>query len=359
MLGKQWTQHSILSGARARNIVERGKGHLVKHTALRGWGLRLIMESPPIMLQFALLHFYAAVIVYLWDLNISVGTVILAVTSIGLAFYSCTTVVMMIRGNFPFPTIFSDLLLLMKNLIRFTRVRLRRGTTARSPRIKPPIQRSGFLARIPGMFFGENAHHTVPPASCERYSMTLSNPLFWRQDPLFTPLASTDPAASAGFWLLENSIELSAASAVAAVFSEIQWPSHYHSMTVFHQFHDTYAECFRTSALNETTRLRAVQSAAAYYVVYHTQLIWNISASPEAGVQSISSLSPDLFLQHGVEWGGDDVFEYLLRIEDRSEPVASAQFLSYIAPYWFCGDSDDAIRFRPPRLQALNELIHV
>jgi hypothetical protein len=39
--------------------------------------------------------------------------------------------------------------------------------------------------------------------------------------------------------------------------------------------------------------------------------------------------------------------------------VTSPRFLSYIAPYWFCGDSDSAIRFRPSRLQTLNELIDV
>ena len=76
-------------------------------------------------------------------------------------------------------------------------------------------------------------------------------------------------------------------------------------------------------------------------------------------MESISSFSPDLFLQHGGEWDGDDTFEYLLRIEDRSAPMTSAWFLSYIAPYWFCGDSDATVKFRPNRLQNLNELIDV
>ena len=72
-------------------------------------------------------------------------------------------------------------------------------------------------------------------------------------------------------------------------------------------------------------------------------------------------LPPDLFvyLPSDNKWDGDDVFEYILHIEDRSEPVTSAQFLSYIAPFWFCGDSDAAIKFRPSRLQTLKELIEV
>jgi hypothetical protein len=53
------------------------------------------------------------------------------------------------------------------------------------------------------------------------------------------------------------------------------------------------------------------------------------------------------------------VFEHLLHIKDRSEPGTSARFLSYIAPYWFCGDSDATIRFRPSRLETLPKLIEV
>ena len=313
------------------------------------------------MLQFALILFYAAIIVYFWDLDISVGTVILAVTCIGLAFYTCITVVMMIRGNFPFRTIFSAPPLSAKKPTGFIHVRLRRRITMLLSRIKKTIQQSSSLKTIFRVSAGEDphAHHTTPCAFDKHYPMVLSNAGFWRQDPLFTSPAPKDTAASAGFWLLENSTGFSAASAVAAIFSEIQWPSHYHSMAALYQFRDTYVECFRAPELNKSIRLRALQSAAAYYVLYHTQLIWNILANSEIGAECISSLSPDLFLQHSEEWGGDDVFEYLLRIEDRSAPVTSARFLSYIAPYWFCGDSDAAVKFRPSRLQNLNELIEV
>jgi hypothetical protein len=191
--------------------------------------------------------------------------------------------------------------------------------------------------------------------------MALSNPVFWRDDPLFTTTEQKDVAASAGFWLLENSTDFSAASAVAAVFSKFQWPSHQLSPTALIRFRDTYVECFRAPKLNRSTRLRALQSAAAYYVLYHTQLIWSIWKGLDVEVSSLlSDHPPDLLLhKHSEEWNGDDVFEYLLHIEDRSEPVTSARFLSYIAPYWFCGDSDSAVRFRPSRLQTLYELVAV
>lgn len=116
-------------------------------------------------------------------------------------------------------------------------------------------------------------------------------------------------------------------------------------------------KCFRAPEFKQFTRLKALQSAAVYYVLYHTQHIWNASMG-----KLPPDLLPDLFLYNQnqtTEWNGDDLFEYLPHTKDRSEPVASPRFLSYIAPYWFWGDSDSAIRFRPSWLQTLQEFIDV
>jgi hypothetical protein len=70
VLGKQW----ILYYTRVStwgNIVDRGKERQAKLMGLQKWGLHLIMESLPVMLQFALLLFGIALAVYLWDLNVS------------------------------------------------------------------------------------------------------------------------------------------------------------------------------------------------------------------------------------------------------------------------------------------------
>jgi hypothetical protein len=193
--------------------------------------------------------------------------------------------------------------------------------------------------------------------------MTLSNPAFWRDDPLFTSPIPNNISASAGFWLIENSTDFSAVAAFAAVFSKVQLPSHHRSFTVLIRLRDMYLECFRAPEPEESTRLKALQSAAAYYVLYHTQLIWSTWMSLKVEVEKLPpDLPPDLFLhKHNDEWDGDGVFEYLLHVdaEDRSEPAKSARFLSYIAPYWFCGDSDSTIESRPDRLQTLDKLIEV
>jgi len=374
VLGKQW----ILYYTRVTtwgNIADRGKERQAKLLGLQKWGLRLILDSVPVMLQFSLFLFGAALAVYLWDLEVSVAEVVLVITFFSFAFYVCITVAAMLWGDCPFQT---PLSVLLPEVLRLAKVliapfRSRRWWKRRITSFLPLIEwltKHGHLTNAFGRVFKIFAGGTTFPAPLDGdtpstdYPMTLSNRAFWRDRPLFTSPISKDIAASAGSWLLENSTDFSVAAAVAAVFSEFQWPSHHRSSTALIRLRDMYMECFRVPESRKSAHLEALRSAAAYYVLYHTQLIWSTWKSFEAGAEIEelpSGLPPDLFLQHNDEWGGDDLFEYLLHInvEDRSEPVESARFLSYIAPYWFCGDADAAIRFRPSRLQTLNELIEV
>ena len=372
VLGKQWI-HYYTRATTWGNIVDRGKERQLKLVGLQKWGLHVIMESLPVMLQFSLLLFGAALAVYLWDLNISVAEVISVVTSIGLTFYACIAVAATIWSDCPFQTPLSILLPKLlpwaKEFTQLTRMwlrdRLRRGTTALPLRIKRMIE-DGCTASSLGLVFrkltgGTNTLNNAGEDPQNDHPTTLSNPAFWRQDPLFTSPIPKDVAALAGFWLLENSTDFSVASAVAAVFSEFQWPSHHSSTTALIRLRDAYVECFRAPAFEKSARIRALQSATAYYVLYHTQLIWSTLESLEIEVGKLPpDLPADLFVHlHNDEWDGDDVFEYLLHIEDRSEPGTSARFLSYIAPYWFCGDTSSAIGVRPRRLLTLYELVDV
>ena len=375
VLGKQWI-HYYTRVSTWGNIVDRGRERQAKLLGLQKWGLQLILETLPVMLQFALLLFGIALPVYLWDLDVSASQVVIAITSAGLAFYSCITMAAMTWRDCPFQTPLSILFLEIPSLAKeFTTLALlwlkhrsRRKATILLRQIKQTTKDNylvNSLKRASKIPVSETTFQAPPDEDIPNvdYPITLSNPAFWRQDPLFDSPIRKDIGASAGFWLLENSTDFSAATAVAAVFSEFQWPSHHRSSTALIRLHDTYIGCFRGSESKKYTRIKALQSAAAYYVLYHTQLIWSTWRNLEVETRKLpASLPPDLFLyQHNEEWGGDDVFEYLLHLdaESRLEPVESPRFLSYIAPYWFCGDSDAAIRFQPGRLQTLNELIRV
>ena len=370
VLGKRWILYYTRAMTRG-NIIDRGKEHQAKLAGLRKWRLHLIMELPPLMLQFALLLFGVALVVYLWDLDVSIAGVVLAVTSIGLAFYTCIATIATVYSDCPFKSPLSVLLPKVlpwaKEFTAFARVWLGLKATPLLSQIER-VTGHCLLGRVTKRTFGIQTGETNTPTYSNEgvdddHPVMFSNPAFWRDEPLFTSPIPQDIGASAGFWLLENSTDSSAASAVAAVFPEFQWPSHFPSTTALIRLRDTYVECFREPGVEKSTRLKALQSAAAYYVLRHTQLIW--STSNRFGVEAgrfPPDLPPDLFLHPSTdEWKGEDVFEYLLhiKVEDRSEPVTSARFLSYIAPYWFCGDSDSAMESRPSRLQTLYELIKV
>ena len=316
------------------------------------------MKLLPVLLQLSLLLFAIGLLIYLRDIDPSAEGVILAATFVGLTFYAGIAVAATIWNDCPYQTPLSILLLRIPSWLR--------GIAA-GVHAWPRRWSAALLSRIER---AEEHNYLVAPATENRFLgnaddkdyLRLSNPAFWRQDPLFASPLPMDIAASAGLWLIENSTDYSAASAVAAVFYEIQWPSHRHSTTALIRLRDTYRGRLRAPKSDKLARLQALQSAAAYYVLYHAWLIWNTTKGCEAEVELLpAGLPRDLLLLHkdSEEWHGCDLFEYLLSIEDRSAPVTSARVLSYIAPYWFCGDSDSAIRFRPHRLQNLGELITV
>ena len=369
VLGKQWIVY-YTRVATLGSIVDRGKERQAKFAGFQKWGVHVIMESLPVMLQFVLLLFGVALAVYLWDLNFSAAEAVLAVTSVGLAFYTCITVLATIHNDCPFQTPLSILLpkipMWWKDFAAFVRVRWRRSTTSFRLHVERATEH-GFLKSSVQRTLRihtsgtSTPNHPVRDTPHDGYHMTLSNPTFWRSSPLFTSPIPENIITSAGIWLLENSTDSSAASAVAAVFSDFQLPPRYCSTTALIRLRDAYEECFQAPEFKKPARLRALQSAVAYYVLYHTQLVWYTSNQIRGEVEELPvDLPPDLFLhRHRDKWDGDGVFEHLLRTKDCSDSMKSMRLLSYIAPYWFCGDSDSSVWSRPNRLQTLYELIEV
>ena len=349
VLIKRWILYYGQPSVQEGDIVKRGEERQLKFDILHKWGPGFILELPPVLLQIALLLFDAGLVLYLWDLNPSAASVVLGITLIGLLFYGLITVVGIIRRDWPFQTHASNIFSAVLSLLMLVFGWVWRRFT-------------GFLIR-------SNPKEEVWGSVIERFFSwfpdgedpdSLSNPAFWRSDPLFVPPLTKDTAATAGFWLLENSTDFTSAAAVAAASLEFQWPSNRHSATALLRFRNTYAQCFRAPVPNRSARLQALQSAAAYYVLYHAWLLRSASKGRWINVEGPPpDIPPDLFHLHSEKWGRQDLFVYLLSTEDRSEPVESAQFLSYIAPYWFRRDSNSLVETRPTRLKTLKTLIAV
>ena len=336
---KQWILH-YARGKKAGNIADRGKERQVKFAALHKWKVLVIIDLLPIVLQVSLLFFSTGLSAFTLADNGNNSNDVTNLTIAGMGLYLFTVLVTLWESGRPFQTPVSVLVLLIWGWARES------WSLARSLRsfFRSPTSRIAILNQAEEDPSGGDHH------------MILPNPTSWRNKPLFAPRIREDIATSAAIWLLENSTDLSAAPAVAAAFFEFQWPSHHsHSTTMLTRLRETYTTHLSAHKFDNSTRLKALQSAAAYYVLYHTQLIWDTSKNLRTGLKKLPA---DLFLyEHTKEWGGNGVFEYLLHTQDRSELVTSARFLSYIAPYWFCSDSDSAIRSRSIRLEKLHELI--
>ena len=86
MLGKQWLNHYDSTGMRG-TAIERSQNRQQKLNGIISWYFRYVMESLPLMLQAALLLLGCALSRYLWEVNATVASVVIGVTSFGLISY--------------------------------------------------------------------------------------------------------------------------------------------------------------------------------------------------------------------------------------------------------------------------------
>ena len=86
MLGKQWLNRYNWTDMRG-SAVERSHNRQKKLSGIVAWYFNYVMEALPLMLQAALLLLGCALSRYLWDINTTIASVALGVTSCGVLFY--------------------------------------------------------------------------------------------------------------------------------------------------------------------------------------------------------------------------------------------------------------------------------
>jgi hypothetical protein len=86
MLGKQWLNRYMSTDMRG-TAIERSQNRQQKLNGIVTWCFDYVMESLPLMLQGALFLLGCALSRYLWEINTTVASVILGVTSLGILFY--------------------------------------------------------------------------------------------------------------------------------------------------------------------------------------------------------------------------------------------------------------------------------
>ena len=103
MLGKQWLNQYISIDMRG-SAIERSQNRQRKLDGIVTWYFDYVMESLPLMLQFALLLLGCALSRYLWEIEMTVASVVLGVTAFGLASYAFFIVAGTVSVSCPYQT---------------------------------------------------------------------------------------------------------------------------------------------------------------------------------------------------------------------------------------------------------------
>ena len=103
MLGKQWLNKYASIDMRG-SAIERSQNRQRKLDGIVTWYFDHVMESLPLMLQFALLLLGCALSRYLWEVDMTVASVVLGVTSLGVASYSLLVVAGTASVSCPYQT---------------------------------------------------------------------------------------------------------------------------------------------------------------------------------------------------------------------------------------------------------------
>ena len=103
MLGKQWLNRYASIDMRG-SAIERSQNRQRKLDGVVTWYFNYVMESLPLMLQFALLLLGCALSRYLWDIDTTVASVVLGVTSFGMASYALFVVAGATSASCPYQT---------------------------------------------------------------------------------------------------------------------------------------------------------------------------------------------------------------------------------------------------------------
>jgi hypothetical protein len=121
MLGKQWLNRYASTDMRGTGI-ERSQDRQRKLHGIVTWYFEHVMESLPLMLQFALLLLGCALSLYLWGIDVTVAWVVVGVTGLGVTLYAFFIVAGAASASCPYQTpgarILRHILPLILSLIR-------------------------------------------------------------------------------------------------------------------------------------------------------------------------------------------------------------------------------------------------
>jgi hypothetical protein len=137
MLGKQWLNRYASVDMRG-SVIERSQNRQRKLDGIIAWYFNHVLESLPLMLQLALLLLGCALSQYLWGIDITIASVVLGVTALGVLFYLFIVVAGVASEGCPYQTPWTNiiryllLLFVEHSSLHHTSVDWLRSTTRKS-----------------------------------------------------------------------------------------------------------------------------------------------------------------------------------------------------------------------------------
>jgi len=117
MLGKQWLNRYSSVDMRG-SAIERSQNRQRKLDGIIAWYFNYVLESLPLMLQGALLLLGCALSQYLWEIDTTIASVVLGVTSFGALFYLFIVVAGAASDSCPYQTPGANVIRRFSGLVR-------------------------------------------------------------------------------------------------------------------------------------------------------------------------------------------------------------------------------------------------
>ncbi|KAJ7836456.1 hypothetical protein B0H14DRAFT_3460678 [Mycena olivaceomarginata] len=265
VLGKQWLLHYDSVGERG-TIAERGVERQRKFDGMRRWRFDLVMQVFPLLLQFSLLLFAAALSIYLWTIHRALAAIALTLTGLGSIMYTAMIISAVVSPDSPFQTSLSFLLKAILDEFPFP-PHWRRFVKGTRERLYRPLGDTGILvsqswtacigaitrmAPVLPMFNIPKSHDPVP-----------SQPI-----PIFLFPGSPSKEVSAVVWALETSTDPGLVEIAADLVPELQWPVKRDTRSALKRLDDIFRSCIiNTWNIRDGMTNRATACILAFWML--------------------------------------------------------------------------------------------
>ncbi|KAK7031918.1 hypothetical protein R3P38DRAFT_2522193, partial [Favolaschia claudopus] len=248
VLGKQWLMYYSAAGERG-TIEARGLERQRKLDGLQKWKFELIMQAFPLLLQFGLFLFAAALSVYLWRIHHILAGIVLGITAAGTIAYLALLASAMFFKDSPFQTPLAPFLRTMAFFIH-------------PQQLKASVKKLFQECSLQFFAILEHIKHF--------YSSVIQ-----QCKELLPRYTSHDTVC----WVLETSTEPIRLAEAADLSIDLQWPLdmdlppdvHLTQFLGCFEYHNLYDDCYMLDRLRDGMGHRATQFGQAYILMQSFQ----------------------------------------------------------------------------------------